>query len=209
MHRIIGKNVVLYSEQQLAELISEHDRVAIEVGCGNGAFLRALVEREPTTLAIGFDPSVDALKRLSRLAANLGDNPVFLRAAIEIPPPELTGLADALYIHFPWGSLLRGLVQPDDMVLANISGLMKDAAEFHLLVTYDPVRDASLNLPELTDEHFRERLAPLYSRHGLLMQSWGPATPDEILASRSSWSKRLRSNKQRLVWSVRGTKQGN
>jgi 16S rRNA (adenine(1408)-N(1))-methyltransferase len=209
MYRIIGKNIVPYSEEQLDELVAEHDRVAIEVGCGNGSFLRALAEREPTTLAIGFDPSVDALERPSRLAAKRAENPLFLRASIEAPPPELTGLADALYIHFPWGSLLRGLVQPEDAVLANVSGLMKDAAEFHLLVTYEPVRDASLNLPELTDEHFRERLAPVYRRQGLLMQSWESATPDEITASRSSWSKRLRSNKQRLVWSVRGAKQGN
>jgi hypothetical protein len=100
MHRIIGKRIVEFGELQLVELVAAHERVVIEVGAGNGAFLRALVASEPMTLAIGFDPTVDALERPSRLAAKQGDNPVFLRAAIEAPPPDLAGLADALYAIF-------------------------------------------------------------------------------------------------------------
>jgi 16S rRNA (adenine(1408)-N(1))-methyltransferase len=209
MHRIIGKRIIEYSRQQLEDLVAKHAAIVIEVGCGNGAFLRSLAQSDPTTLAIGFDPNVDALDRPSRLAAKRGDNPLFLRAAIEAPPPELAALADLLYVYFPWGSLLRGLVQPDDVVLANMAGLMKDGASFHLMLTYHPVRDASLGLPELSEAHFSERLAPDYRRRGLRMEEWRRATEEEIVDSHSSWSKRLRSNKQRLVWSVHGVRQRN
>jgi 16S rRNA (adenine(1408)-N(1))-methyltransferase len=206
MHRIIGKRIVEFGAAQLGQLVAAHERVVIEVGTGNGAFLRALVASEPATLAIGFDPSVDALERPSRLAAQGGDNPLFLRAAIESPPEELAGLADALCIYFPWGSLLRGLVQPDDVVLANVARLMKQAAAFHFLLTYDPLRDAALGLPELREAHFDDRLVPVYRGHGLLLEERRLATVEEITASRSSWAKRLRSNKQREVWSMRGHK---
>jgi 16S rRNA (adenine(1408)-N(1))-methyltransferase len=205
MYRVIVKKIVEFSARQLAELVAAHERVVIEVGMGNGAFLRALLGDEPSTLAVGFDPSVEAVERASRIAAQRGDNPVFLRAAIEAPPAELADLADTLHINFPWGSLLRGLVQPDDVVLRNVAGLMKPGAAFDFLLTYHAERDAALGLPELTEEHF-ERLARAYRQHGLIIYEWRRATPEEVEASHSSWAKRLRSNKERQVWLVRGVR---
>jgi len=205
MYRIVGKRLVAFDAQQLADLLTAHARVVLEVGAGDGAFLRALVAGEPTTLAIGLNASTAALERPSRLAAKLADNPLFLRAAIEAPPPELAGLADALHVYFPWGSLFGGLVVPDDLVLANVAGLMKLGGAFQFLLTYDPVRDAALALPALNAAHF-DALAVAYRRNGLAINERRLATLEEIAASRSSWAKRVRSNRRREVWLLRGVR---
>ncbi len=205
MQRIVSKHIIDFEGQELAKLVATHARVVIEVGAGDGAFLRGLVGSEPTTLAIGLDASTAALERPSRLAAKLADNPLFLRAAIEAPPHELAGLADALHVHFPWGSLLGGLVAPDDLVLANVARLMKPDGAFEFLLTYDPVRDAALALPTLNPAQF-DALAVAYRRNGLGINERRLATAEEIAASRSSWAKRVRSNRRREVWLVRGVR---
>jgi 16S rRNA (adenine(1408)-N(1))-methyltransferase len=55
-------------------------------------------------------------------------NALFVVAAAEALPPELDGLADTVTVHFPWGSLLRGLLRADPAVMTGLTRLMRPGA---------------------------------------------------------------------------------
>ena len=60
---------------------------------------------------------------------------LFVVAAAEALPAELDGLADMLTVQFPWGSLLRGLLEADPSIVSGIARLLKPGATATLLLS--------------------------------------------------------------------------
>lgn len=104
----------------------------------------------------------------------------------------LCGRADALTVHFPWGSLLRGVLGHDDAALAGVALLLAPGAVATALVSVT-ARDG---VPPLAAAG---ALAAAYARHGLELVAARAATAEEIAVSRSSWAKRLRAGAARPV----------
>lgn len=101
----------------------------MDVGAGDGGYVLHRARTEPTTFAIAIDASPDALSSGAWRAkrARLG-NAAFLVDGVERLPPGLASLADEVAVHFPWGSLLRGLVDGSGAVVEPIANLMKPGA---------------------------------------------------------------------------------
>lgn len=95
-------------------------------------------------------------------------------------------------MHFPWGSLLRGVLGDDDAVLAGIAELFAPGAEGSVLWSVVP-RDGIVSAPPL------RQLVAAYARHGLSLVESRPATADEVAASHSTWAKRLKAPTTRPV----------
>ena len=93
-------------------------------------------------------------------------------------------------MHFPWGSLLRGVLGHDEAVLAGLASLLAPGAQATALFSV-VARDG---VPGL-----REDIADVYARCGLALAPPRPATREEIAASGSSWAKRLRAGSARPV----------
>ena len=106
------------------------------------------------------------------------------------------GLAGSLTVHFPWGSLLRGVLGHDDAVLAGIEKLLAPGAEATALVSVVPSDNAPAVPPA-------GALARAYGRTSLALLEARAATPSEIEASHSSGAKRLRSGSERPVTLLR------
>src|SRR5215210_4592216 len=87
-------------------------------------------------------------------------------------------------IHFPWGSLLRGVLGHDDIALAGIAALLAPGAAVAALVSVIE-RDGVAGPAE--------NLAARYASQGLALARMRPASPAEVRASGSSWAKRLRA----------------
>jgi 16S rRNA (adenine(1408)-N(1))-methyltransferase len=102
----------------------------------------------------------------------------------------LYGLADSMTVHFPWASLLRGVLGHDDAVLAGLAQMLAPGAEATALVSVLP-RDGVPGIPAAG------ALARDAARHGLELAALRPATAAEIAASASSWAKRLRAGRER------------
>src|SRR3712207_7253656 len=77
-------------------------------------------------------------------------NARFVVAAAEALPPELDGLVDELTVHFPWGSLLHGLLAPEVRVLAGLARLLRPGRCATALLSLTP-RDRRPDLPALDD----------------------------------------------------------
>jgi 16S rRNA (adenine(1408)-N(1))-methyltransferase len=101
-------------------------------------------------------------------------------------------------VHFPWGSLLRGILGYDAAVLAGAAQLLAPGAEATALVSV-VARDGVPAVPSPAE------LGSAYARHGLCLTDARPATPAEIAASHSSWAKRLRAGTARPVTLFRAT----
>jgi 16S rRNA (adenine(1408)-N(1))-methyltransferase len=158
---------------------------------------------DPTTLVWGLDASRDAmLKAAIRVGrpSRRGTlaNARFVVAAAEALPRELDGIVDELTVHFPWGSLLRGLLGPEGCVLAGLARLLRPGRCATVLLSLAP-RDRQPELPPL-DRALAARLAGPYSAHGLRLVDWRPTTPAEVAAAHSTWAKRLGAGRARPVW---------
>jgi 16S rRNA (adenine(1408)-N(1))-methyltransferase len=154
---------------------------------------------------IGIDANADAMTEASRRAARPATkgglpNALFVVAAAETLPAELDRRADARTVHFPWGSLLRGLLAADPTILAGLARVTRPGADISLLLSVTP-RDHVPGI-ETLDERALCALADGYAAHGFALLEARPATTAELARSHSTWVKRLGAGGARSVWSV-------
>lgn len=160
----------------------------------------------PDVLVIGVDAAADSMAEASRRAARAtkrGALPsaLFVVAAAEALPSELDGRADELTVQFPWGSLLRGLLEADPAIVGGIARVTRPGATVTLLLSVTERDRATIGRDSVDEGTFRA-LAPRYAVHDLLLHEARPATAEEIRRSHSSWAKKLSAGSKRPVWLV-------
>ena len=159
----------------------------MDVGAGDGGYVLHRARTEPTTFAIALDASPDALSDGAWRAKRARlENAAFLVEGVERMPRELACLADEVTVHFPWGSLLRGLVEGSSSVVGPIADLMKVGAELRVLMSAVD-RDG---YEELTPALIASR-SGTYAQHGLRLVEAEWASSAVVTRSRSAWAKRL------------------
>jgi 16S rRNA (adenine(1408)-N(1))-methyltransferase len=127
--------------------------VHVDFGTGDGAFVRRHARVHTDVLVIGVDSRAEGLREASRRAGSKPargglPNALFGRLALEQAPGELVGLAHALTVYLPWGSLLRGVALPDADALARLRGLCRPGAAVEIVFGWTDVDAiAALGLP--------------------------------------------------------------
>jgi 16S rRNA (adenine(1408)-N(1))-methyltransferase len=168
----------------------------------------AAAAAEADRLVVGVDASAAAMTEASRRAARRPErgglpNALFVVAAAEALPAELDGLADRVMVHFPWGSLLRGLLAADPRVMGGLVRVMRPGATLSLLVS-STARDRGAGVGPIGERTLAD-LAVDYGRFGLAVTRMRPATPADVTASRSTWGKRLAAGDRRPAWLLQAT----
>ena len=166
----------------------------------------ATAAAQPDRLVVGVDASAAAMAEASRRAAATPrrgglPNALFVVAAVEALPPELDGLADAVTVHFPWGSLLRGLLRADPAAMAGLTRVMRPGATLSMLLSSTD-RDRGAGVAPL-QEPAVGALAASYAAWGLAVAEARPATAADVAAAHSTWGKRLGAGGRRSAWLVR------
>lgn len=141
---------------------------------------------------MGLDAVAGPMARASRRAARpetRGGRPnaLFVVAGIELPPAELSGLADLLTVRFPWGSLLRGVLGLDPRAQAGLASLVRPGGAVEALVSIEE-RDG---LGDLGHWRTGGGLVESWSECGFALEEIRPAQPSEVAGSGSSWARRL------------------
>jgi 16S rRNA (adenine(1408)-N(1))-methyltransferase len=120
-------------------------------------------------------------------------NVLFLQASLETLGQELTGIADAITVNYPWGSLLRAVALPEPFLLAKLADVAKPSAALDILVNMQPLRDAALavrlGLEDAALTKDLARLRGLYAGAGLAVRSIDDVTGRLIHATR--WGSQL------------------
>lgn len=179
----------------------------MDIGTGDGRFVYQMARKNPQRLYIGIDASSEALVKVSeKIHRNPkhggAKNALFLQARVENLPEELSGIADEVHIHFPWGSLLGALLKPDETVLASLRRICKKEALLEVITSIDETRDATelarLGITEHVDDDYIERiLSPRFQSCGLRITEHGSIPPGNWPDLCTSWTAKLKSSGSR------------
>jgi 16S rRNA (adenine(1408)-N(1))-methyltransferase len=119
MQLLIGKTSQAIDGGSVAAWAAAYEAVTLDLGCGDGAYVRHLATSNPSVAVIGIDTcGANAIGTARRLPENAR---LIVHDALAVPG-ELAGLAGAITINFPWGSLLRAMLDGDDRLLATLRG---------------------------------------------------------------------------------------
>jgi 16S rRNA (adenine(1408)-N(1))-methyltransferase len=212
-----GSKVVEAPASWRLQIEADGREVIVDLGAGDGRYVYESARRDPTRLYVGIDPDGDAMTeyayRASRKPARGGiENARFVVAAVEGLPDELLGLAGLVRVNFPWGSLLRGLLEPDRQTLGHLRSLLGASGRFEIVLAYDPEHDTGAfgggSLPSLSEQYIREVLGPAYESAGLPVNDYHRLTQDEALEIPSTWGRRLLHSRPRDVFFLSGVPAG-
>src|SRR5262249_42603132 len=136
-------------------------------------------------------------------------NALFGRLSLEDAPGELIGVAEALTVLFPWGSLLRALAAPEVGNLRKLTAIGKPGARISFVYGYGAERDAGaleeLGLPELGAPAALRALEAAYAAAGLKMSA-RYALREEVALIESTWAKKLAfAGRERVFVALEGT----
>ena len=211
MRILHGTKVIDASQNEIDALLADSQTKVIDLGAGDGRYVYESARDDATTLFVAVDPDAETLSgyafRASRKPARGGvENAVFVVASVEALPSELTSIADRVRVNFPWGSLMRGLLEPDASVVRAVLSLAKPRGRVELIVSYDPSRDTGAfhgpPLPLLDAEYLESTLLPAYQSAGAVVVESRRLTQDEALAIPSTWGRRLLHARPRDVFWV-------
>ena len=195
-----GKQTEAMDGGELGARVAAYDGVTIDLGAGDGRFAYRHAAAHPGRLVIGIDPVAENLRELSAKAARKPargglPNVLYVVASVERLPDELRGLAGEIFVTLPWGSLMRGIILAEPVVLEGIASLARDGAKLRIVLNTrifeDPVPADVRDLPEVTPDYARDTLAPAYARHGIEIRSSRWMDADEVAATSTTWAKRL------------------
>jgi len=124
-----------------------------------------------------------------------------VQSAVEDLPAELEGIATEVYVQFPWGSLLRGVVGGDEVIIGNLRRICSRDALLQITIGLDPERDRSewerLQLPEISLDNVRSVLVAKYETAGFRVVEVEELTPAELPEFQTSWARRLQGSSDR------------
>jgi 16S rRNA (adenine(1408)-N(1))-methyltransferase len=162
---------------------AHYSNITIDLGAGDGRFARNLAIRSPERGVIALDLCEANMQAVSRKAPG---NALFVVGDALALPAELRGLASCITINFPWGSLLRGLVDGDPAWLAGLKALANGQTELDILLNGGAL--AELGLPiDAGAEMVVASLRPVGAKVGA-PRTLGAA---ELRRYPTTWAKRL------------------
>jgi 16S rRNA (adenine(1408)-N(1))-methyltransferase len=184
-------------------LAARHAAVTIDLGTGDGRYVLAAAAAQADRLVVGVDADAAGMATASRRAAARPargglPNALFVVAAAEALPAELEGVAHLVTVHFPWGSLLRGLLGADPAIMSGLTRVLRPGATLQLLVS-STVRDRGAGAAPIQAATL-DTLAESYAAWGLTVTEARPATVADVAAAHSSWGKRLGAGTRRPAW---------
>jgi predicted RNA methylase len=194
-----GKTPAELARADLDAQIAGRD-VTVDLGAGDGAFAYRYAQAHPERFVVAIDPVRENLREYSARAAKKPDrgglaNVVYVVASVEQLPDELRAVADEIFVTLPWGSLMRGIILADDVVLAGLASLAREGASMRIVLNTrifdDPVPTDVRDLPDVSRQYVEATLAPAYTRHGIEITATRWMDADEVAAIGTTWAKRL------------------
>jgi 16S rRNA (adenine(1408)-N(1))-methyltransferase len=104
-------------------------------------------------------------------------------------------------VHFPWGSLLRGLLSADPVTMIGLTRVLRPGATLQLLAS-STVRDREAGVAPIQAATLHA-LAESYATWGLAVTEARPAAAADVAAAHSTWGKRLGAGARRPAWLLR------
>ncbi|MEW6404430.1 MAG: class I SAM-dependent methyltransferase [Chloroflexota bacterium] len=183
METILGRKSLELDLIGLQERLAGYNRIILDLGTGDGRYVRTLADKFPDDFFIGVDSCRENLREHSQ--AKL-PNMLFVIASAQDLPHELNGLVSHLTINFPWGSLLESLLDGDSSLLHGLEAVSRPETSMDLHLNGGALAEAGSTLEAGTGK--------IHSN--LLRAGWKVKSPALMNASAlrtfpSTWARRL------------------
>ena len=168
---------------ELSERLAGYENITLDLGTGDGRFVRCMAEKLRDNFFIGIDACRENLRAnsLRRLP-----NALFVIANAQALPLELNGLASHITINFPWGSLLESLLSNEDSLVSRLLSVTRPFAGMDIRLNAEALVTAGWTLESGADQIQRVLHAESWS---MKSRSWMDA---HLLRSfPTTWAKRL------------------
>lgn len=197
MEALYGRRRVVVDRDALAARLVDYTNVLIDIGTGDGRFMRHVARTSPVCFAIGVDACRENLREATRKAPA---NALYVVANALALPPELRGLATWITINFPWGSLLDGLLRGDDRLLDGLRALARPGARLEIRLN-----DGALAEAGCTPEDGERLVARMLRECGFAPEPSLRLRAADLRACPTSWAKKLAYGREPRGWYLEGT----
>jgi len=197
METIRGKTSQSLDFDGLRARLENYERVLLDLGTGDGRYVRFLAEQHPDWFIIGLDACRENLRASSRLDLT---NALFIIANAQALPQELCGLISHVTINFPWGSLLKSLLIGEAALMSGLTQISKPQAEIDIYLNGGALVEAGSNLEAGTQIIYEQM-----NRYGWNVQI--PYWIDCCVLQKfpTTWAKRLAYGRDPRARALRGT----
>jgi 16S rRNA (adenine(1408)-N(1))-methyltransferase len=183
MEIIRGKHTSFIETLALAERLAGYDTVHIDIGTGDGRFVRHMAATRPHCFVIGIDACRENLCEVSRRTP---ENALFVIANALALPLELHGLATQITINFPWGSLLEGLTSTNPALLAGLAAIARPNTRLEVRLNGGALTEVGWSL-----EEGAKQVRDVLTVNGFEVRSRVTLTAQELRTYPTTWAKRL------------------
>lgn len=183
MQVVKGRDVVVVEPAAVAAWARRHEEVIVDLGTGDGRFVGYLARRCPASAVIGVDTCHRNLKQSSRTAP---ENALFVLADALALPCGLHGLATGATVNFPWGSLLRGLLDGDAGLLCGLRAIGRPGLALTIRLNGGALVEAGWTI-----EAGGERVAAVLRGAGFVVGPVGMMGAEQLRGCPTTWAKRL------------------
>jgi 16S rRNA (adenine(1408)-N(1))-methyltransferase len=170
------------------------DRVHVDLGTGDGAYALHIARSDPGTAVFGLDTNLDHLRGSRKRHPH---NLRFVASDVLRFPVDTIPVAGLVTINFPYGSILRGLVEADSGLLARLDHLMGTNGRLDIRVNASALTATGLNPGTGPDEI----AAAVRHLPGTRVVS-RPMTREELRSFPSAWAKRLGFGRDTVAWHI-------
>lgn len=194
METIQGKKPFHLTEEELSRQLVGYQNVWLDLGTGDGRFVRQMAKNHPDWFIIGLDACRENLREHSRKKPA---NTLFVIANAQALPPELDGRCANISINFPWGSLLRGLLDADLALMSSLARVALPGAEVTIRMNGGALAEAGW-----------EAEAGAWRAHDQLWQSGFSARKPRLMGARdlgacaTTWARRLSVGRDPRGWEI-------
>jgi 16S rRNA (adenine(1408)-N(1))-methyltransferase len=196
METIRGRKSFELDFNGLTKRLAGYNRILLDLGTGDGRYVRTLAEKHPDWFIIGVDSCRENLREHSQAKLQ---NMLFIIASAQDLPKELNGLVSHLAVNFPWGSLLASLLAADPKLMRGLKLISRPRASLKLRLNGGALVEAGKTLEAGTDRIY----------YNLLQAGWQLEHPAMMDASAlkkfpSTWAKRLAFGRDPRAMMVNG-----
>ena len=134
---------------ELSERLADYKQITLDLGTGDGRFVRCMAQKQKDTFFIGVDACRENLRVNSQIKL---PNAMFVIASAQALPLELNGLASRITINFPWGSLLESLLNKDASLINGLSSIARPGAGLNIYLNGEALKTAGWTLETGADQ---------------------------------------------------------
>jgi hypothetical protein len=197
METIQGRKSLEFDFNGLMNRLANYNRITLDLGTGDGRYVRTLAEEHPDRFIIGVDSCRENLREHSQAKLQ---NALFVIASAQNLPTELNGLISQITINFPWGSLLESLLISDSRLMRGLKSMARSNISIDLRLNGGALAEAGTTLEAGTETIYEN----------LIRSGWQIESPVVINATAlrsfpTTWAKRLAFGRDPRAITLSGT----